>query len=284
LAHKSRFETSERAGYDENPVLHPQALPENPSAAPSIFSFHKGTRAGLFLHELFEKLDFNKPDASKLSELLEKYNYIEAPKKPKKPEEPWDVVLWTWLQTVLHAPLAGKFGNLVLADIPHTNRLNELEFFYPLRPIDSQGVNQIFQEHHLSTPDLDLSLLDRLNFKPMQGFMTGFIDMVCCWEGRYYLMDYKSHSLGYRPEDYARPQLAQVMKRERYVWQYYLYVVALHRYLSHCLPNYDYEQHFGGVYYLFLRGIQADSEKNYGVFYDYPQPQLIQALSAYLGG
>lgn len=287
LAHQGSFEASELSGYDENSVLPSQALPENPNAAPSIFSFHKGRRAGLLLHELFEKLNFNKPDVSILSELLKKYDYTEkteASKQPKKSEEPWELVLSRWLQTVLHAPLAGKFGNLVLATITHENRLNELTFFYPLRPIDSQGVSQIFQEHHVSTPDLDLSLLDRLNFKPTQGFMMGIIDMVCCWEGRYYLVDYKSHFLGYRPEDYARPQLAQVMKRERYVWQYYLYTVALHRYLSHRLPNYDYEQHFGGVYYLFLRGIQADSEKNYGVFYDYPQPQLIQALSAYLGG
>jgi len=274
LAHQANVEASERPDYDESPVLRPQPLPENLSVVPSIFSFYKGKRAGLFLHEVFEKIDFTKPDIDKLSELLKKYNYS---------AEQWEMMLWTWLQTVLNAPLAGQFGNLVLADLSRETRLNELVFFHPLRPINFQGLSKIFQEYHLSTSSLDLSL-ERLTFKPMQGFMTGIIDMVCYWEGRYYLIDYKSHYLGYRPEDYALPQLAQVMKQERYVWQYHLYTVALHRYLSHRIPNYNYEQHFGGVYYLFLRGIQADSQENYGVFYDLPQPKLIQALSAYLGG
>ncbi|MDD2815335.1 MAG: exodeoxyribonuclease V subunit beta [Thiotrichaceae bacterium] len=274
LAHQASVEASELPDYDESPVLRPQPLPENLSVVPSIFSFHKGKRAGLFLHEVFEKIDFTSPDINKLPELLKKYNY---------PVEQWEMILWTWLQTMLNAPLAGQFGNLVLADLSRETRLNELVFFHPLRPINFQGLSKIFEEYHLSTSSLDLSL-ERLTFKPMQGFMTGIIDMVCYWEGRYYLIDYKSHYLGYRPEDYAPPHLAQVMKQERYVLQYHLYAVALHRYLSHRIPNYSYEQHFGGVYYLFLRGIQADSQESYGVFYDLPQPKLIQALSAYLGG
>lgn len=274
LAHQASIEASERPDYDENPVLRPQFLSENINVLPSIFSFPKGARAGTFLHEVFEKLDFTAPDVHKLSELLKTYNY---------PVEPWENILWTWLHTVLNTALAGQFGNLVLAELSRDARLNELEFFYPLRPIDAQGLSKIFQHYHLPTPSLDLSS-ERLTFKPVQGFMKGFIDMVCCWEGRYYLIDYKSHFLGQRPEDYAQPQLAQVMKQERYVWQYHLYAVALHRYLSHRIPDYDYTQHFGGVYYLFLRGIQADNSENYGVFYDLPQPALIQALSAYLGG
>jgi exodeoxyribonuclease V beta subunit len=274
LAHQANVETSERPDYDENPRLRPQFLLANINPLPSIFSFPKGARAGIFLHEVFEKIDFTAHDINKLTELLKKYNY---------PVEPWNDVLWTWLQTTLTAPLAGKFGNLVLARLSRENRLNELEFFYPLRPIDFQGLGKVFQQYALSTPLLDLSSA-RLTFQPVQGFMKGFIDMICCWEGRYYLIDYKSNFLGYQPEDYALPHLAQVMRQERYVLQYHLYAVALHRYLSHRIPNYTYEQHFGGVYYLFLRGIQADSSQNYGVFYDLPQPALIQALSAYLGG
>lgn len=274
LAHQASVEASELPGYDESPMLRPQPLPENLSVVPSIFSFHKGKRAGIFLHEVFEKIDFTKPDIDKLPELWKKYNYS---------AKQWETMLWTWLQTVFNAPLAGQFGKLVLADLSRDTRLNELKFFYPLCPIDSQGLGKIFKQYHLPTPLLDLTS-ERLTFKPVQGFMTGTIDMVCYWEGRYYLIDYKSHYLGYRPEDYALPQLAQVMKQEHCVLQYHLYTVALHRYLSHRIPNYSYEQHFGGVYYLFLRGIQADSQENYGVFYDLPQPKLIQALSAYLGG
>ena len=51
------------------------------------------------------------------------------------------------------------------------------------------------------------------------------------------------------------------MDEHGYHWQYLLYTVALHRYLSSRLPDYDYDRHFGGVYYLFVRGVLAGLEK-----------------------
>jgi exodeoxyribonuclease V beta subunit len=73
-----------------------------------------------------------------------------------------------------------------------------------------------------------------------------------------------------------------VVQRERYLLQYYLYTVALHRYLSLRLPNYDYAQHFGGVFYLFVRGMRPDWGQM-GVFYDMPSQDLILALSDVFG-
>lgn len=34
-------------------------------------------------------------------------------------------------------------------------------------------------------------------------------------------------------------------------------MAALHRYLRHRLADYDYDRHFGGVIYLFLRGMDG---------------------------
>lgn len=274
LAHKTSVDNSERPDYDENPILNLQSLSDSSHALPSIFSFPKGKRAGVFFHEVFEKMDFYAPDYQKLQNQLKNYAYS---------PELWAQPLWLWLQSVLNAPLMGQFGALKLAAVSREARLNELEFFYPLAPITSHGLIEIFQQQGSPLPLLDLPL-EAPSFSPVQGFMMGFIDMVCCWEGRYYLIDYKSNFLGDRPENYAPAHLAQVMIRERYVWQYHLYAVALHRYLSSRLPDYDYNKHFGGIYYLFLRGIDVNNQENYGVFYDLPQPQLIQALSAYLGG
>jgi exodeoxyribonuclease V beta subunit len=50
------------------------------------------------------------------------------------------------------------------------------------------------------------------------------------------------------------------MAREAYVLQYLIYTVALHRYLRLRLPDYDYERHFGGVFYLFLRGMRPERD------------------------
>jgi len=60
--------------------------------------------------------------------------------------------------------------------------------------------------------------------------------------------------------------------------QYHLYVMVLHRYLQQRLAGYDYETHFGEVYYLFIRGMQAGLGDT-GVFRDRPPLARIEALS-----
>jgi len=74
------------------------------------------------------------------------------------------------------------------------------------------------------------------------------------------------------------------MDAHHYFLQYHLYVVALHRYLSARLPDYDYDRHFGGVYYLFLRGMSPAHAPGCGVFRDRPARELVEALSAALAG
>ena len=73
------------------------------------------------------------------------------------------------------------------------------------------------------------------------------------------------------------------MTRHHYVLQYLLYSVALHRHLRLRVPGYDYEQHFGGVYYLFVRGMAPEHPVGTGVFADRPSRALVEALSALLG-
>ncbi len=91
----------------------------------------------------------------------------------------------------------------------------------------------------------------------MRGMLKGFIDLVFRHEGRYYLLDYKSNWLGEDREAYTRPAMEQAMRAHRYDLQYQLYSLALHRYLRHRLADYDYDRHFGGVIYLFLRGMDG---------------------------
>ena len=57
--------------------------------------------------------------------------------------------------------------------------------------------------------------------------------------------------------------------------QYTLYLLALHRLLKSRLDDYDYDEHVGGAIYLFLRGVQSESQ---GVFVDRPPKALILAL------
>ena len=68
-----------------------------------------------------------------------------------------------------------------------------------------------------------------------------------------------------------------------YVLQYLLYSVALHRHLERSLVGYDFDAHFGGVFYLFLRGLAVEHEPGCGVFFDRPARTIIQAVSRQIG-
>ena len=97
-------------------------------------------------------------------------------------------------------------------------------------------------------------------------------------------MDWKSNFLGARAEDYRRDNLVRAMEDHFYRLQLNLYVLALHRYLTHRVPGYRYAEHFGGAYYLFLRGMDPEDEKGLGIYYEWPGEELIEGLNQSLIG
>jgi len=72
------------------------------------------------------------------------------------------------------------------------------------------------------------------------------------------------------------------MVKDYYFLQYHLYVIALHQLLKQKIEHYEYSRHFGGVFYIFLRGIGPDPTSHTGVFYDYPDPHLVCGLGELL--
>ena len=72
------------------------------------------------------------------------------------------------------------------------------------------------------------------------------------------------------------------MAHGHYFLQYHLYALALHRYLERRLPGYAYEQHFGGVYYLFVKGMSPATGCECGVFFERPPQARLAALSSLL--
>ncbi|MGE2624658.1 hypothetical protein ACQH8C_26325, partial [Escherichia coli] len=73
--------------------------------------------------------------------------------------------------------------------------------------------------------------------------------------------------------------MAAAMQSHRYDLQYQLYTLALHRYLRHRIADYRYEEHFGGVIYLFLRGVNADDASS-GIFSTRPDEALIEKMDS----
>ena len=108
--------------------------------------------------------------------------------------------------------------------------------------------------------------------------MKGFMDLVFLYEGRFFLIDWKSNFLGASIEDYRTEALSEVMREELYLLQYHLYVVALHQYLKTRLTDYDYKTHFGGVMYIFLRGVNTAAGPHAGIYRDRPAKKAVEFL------
>ena len=70
------------------------------------------------------------------------------------------------------------------------------------------------------------------------------------------------------------------MADNNYHLQYLIYTVAAKRFLQNRVQDFDYKTHFGGIFYLFLRGVRAN--KNTGVFYSFPEEKLIDEIDSVL--
>jgi exodeoxyribonuclease V beta subunit len=181
-------------------------------------------------------------------------------------------MLLRMLHDVLHAPLP---SGLRLAQVPPSRKLVELEFHLPSPRLDAAELVRTLRQQGQAVPGLQ--------FGTLRGYLRGFIDLVFEHGGRYYLLDWKSNHLGDAPQDYTADALQRTMAQQGYQLQALLYALALHRHLAQRLPDYRFETHFGGVLYLFVRGVRP-AWPAAGVHAQRPTLPLLEALSALLDG
>ncbi len=173
------------------------------------------------------------------------------------------------LQAVVATPLSDADADFCLMNLPENRCLKEMPFYLSMQTMDASQINLVL---------LDTPAYQPLTSKQMCGYLTGFIDLICEYKGLYYVMDYKTNGL----PDYNIETLTHAMREHNYGLQYWIYTVVLHRYLQNRLPGYDYETHFGGVRYLFVRGMQPELAMS-GVYQDRPDFDRIEALAALFG-
>jgi exodeoxyribonuclease V beta subunit len=74
------------------------------------------------------------------------------------------------------------------------------------------------------------------------------------------------------------------MAHSEYDLQALIYTLALHRWLRFRLGDgYDYGRDFGGIRYLFCRGLDASRADSHGVHAQRFAPELVNALDALFG-
>ncbi len=266
----------ERLGDAQIDSTLPQAtdLPDQPELlTPPFNAFPAGSHYGTLLHDLLEwqaqqgwpaaqdhppaavAADWHKLLARKAQGL--KLDAIERD------------VLAAWVPAIVGTPLPLTGSpSLVLASLKPDQHWAEMAFSLKVSALDSARLDRLIAAHVLVGQPRQA-----MQPRQLEGMLTGFMDLVLEFEGRYYVLDYKSNKLpGYEPV-----QLQQAMLAHRYDVQYTLYVLALHRLLKSRLADYDYDLHVGGALYLFLRGIDQSGA---GLYLDRPPKALIEALDA----
>jgi len=250
---------------------------EGAVATIALDEFPTGAATGQLLHGILEHLDFQSPPATALRDVV-------APALARHGISPhWQRPLTQALTTILDTPLGFDAApNATLRTIAENDRRPEMEFVIPAaRMLTAGSLAAVFARHQApaACPDYGTRVA-ALGFEPLTGYLRGFIDLVFRFGDRWYVVDYKSNHLGSTPHDYAPARLARVMDEHHYVLQYHLYTLAVHRHLRTRLPGYDYARDFGGILYLFLRGMDPDHPPGYGIFHDRPSPPLLDDLDA----
>lgn len=260
-----------------------ESSPEEDPVFADILSFPAGARVGECWHEIFEEVDFpSSPEEIEIvvGQKLRLFRLL--------PEDDPDLAarrrraVSEMVCRALDAEL--EPGGPVLSRVSRCDRISELEFSYALRETGAKEVASVLQRHWAGRPDRRV-FLERIRDwdRPIPaGIMTGFIDLIFRQGGRYYLVDWKSNRRTGRTGDFVGAGLRAEMAEHLYFLQCLFYAVAVHNLLKERLAGYDYRRHFGGAYYVFLRGV--DGRPGQGIFAAHPEPALIEELSLVLLG
>lgn len=220
----------------------------------------RGAQTGNVVHELLELHAFSDLAAGKdisahRDQLCRRYGVILE--RPETIDE--------LLKSVVSTPLSSKDPGFSLMYLNERHCMKEMPFYLALKSLDASRINQILDNSSAFQP---------LSSKALSGYLTGFIDLIAEYQGRYYVLDYKTNDL----DNYSLQRMTDAMREHNYGLQYWLYTVVLHRYLQLRLPDYRYDRHVGGVCYLFVRGMRPEIASS-GVYFDLPDPDRVEALA-----
>ena len=257
-------------------ALQSRAAPPNSMAADDILRFPRGPGAGDTLHAILENLDF--ADMSTWSQVIRTGLLSHPQTIAGVPRDQQLLHQEQMVRRMLNDITQTQLTDQVrLSEVPRKHCLAELEFNLPVSIFDPQRLYAVLQQGGYATEPLD--------FKRMSGYLKGFIDLVFETQGKFYLLDWKSNYLGAQAADYDRPKIDQAMQEHGYHLQSLLYTVALHRYLKRRVKNYRYTTHFGGVIYLFLRGVRPHWKTSNGaasgVYFHKPKEMIVEQLDRF---
>lgn len=225
----------------------------------------RGNITGNLLHFIFENINFSSD--SNWGSIVERAIRRFAPSQKEK----YELKILELIMHVLGAELIAEDLKFNLTEINFDKRIHELEFDFPVNEFNPQLLSDLGDEN---------IVVNVKQHREMEGVMNGKIDMFFEYGRQYFVLDWKSTFLGDTLDHYTVQALKEAMNDHNYHLQYLIYSLAAKKYLESRLPDFDYQRNFGGVFYLFVRGMRA--EKNEGVFFTKPSLKTIEQLEALL--
>ena len=248
-----------------------------------FLSFPRGASVGELVHGVFEKLARRSWQGCGFSVFLpengEKLAFVEDQLKELLDRSRMDSSiqlprLLDGLKRALCTPLPGLEVPLCRIE----NCMAETEFFLKGEKLALPAIISILRQ---KGSDSVRDFLPSASGMPdLTGLLNGIIDLVFEYEGKYYIVDWKTNFLGSRFSDYREENLRDAMMRSGYVLQYHLYAAALCMRMKQGMNGFDYDA-FGGVYYLFPRGMGKGED---GIWFDRPPMECINGLVKLFSG
>lgn len=219
----------------------------------------KGSKTGTIIHTMFERTRFNEPDTWKytITNIAKQYY--------PKAEANFLTQLETMLEHVMYTNIITENGILQLSQISMATCVHELEFDFPLQKFNVKHLENLMEGVRIKN-----------GYSEIEGMMNGKVDLFFLHKGKYYILDWKTNHLGYQTDDYSSQKVVLAMKENNYHLQYLIYTCAIKKHLQFQLKNFDYNHDFGGVIYLFIRGVRKDQTT--GIFFSRPNIELINKL------
>lgn len=244
---------------------------ENPYDNYIFSQLKKGAYIGTKLHSIFENINFLE-DFNNLETLSESAKK-EISSFNKKNADETIVNNAPYIQALINHCLTAKIAvgdnkTLSLNSLGADQKLVELGFNFNVK--NQTATLKAALEKHVHPTTLKSGI-------QLDGILNGFIDLFFEQDGKYYILDWKSNYLGNTLAHYTTENVVSAMSASNYHLQYLIYTVAVHKFLKSRLLDYDYDLHFGGAIYLFLRGVRKDG--NTGIFFHKPAKELVEELA-----
>ena len=239
----------------------------------STDNYPKGARLGNAIHEILELLifeNYGKLNADEIYEISQLNNLIierfEKQSLPIRKNTNWVKLTAKILWNTLNADLPVILGNKVivgktfkLKSLPDNARKAEVEFLFGMN--ERTGLPRLSARNDDSTN----SGLDDFEAKTLKNLCKGFIDLLFVRKENgidyYSILDWKSDYMSV--ESYSDGEALAEKVAEDYTVQRVLYSYLLIKWLKQFYSGLSeeeiFKQHFGGIYYAFVRGCRADS-------------------------